>query len=95
MTVIQAGDPGKAVSPRGRHAVITGRDTHTPVDEDDEPIRYEINPQPAAGALLLMQVGKLYDSVGMRFTEKDRNDWILVVDLIIEAAATRVVITAE
>jgi hypothetical protein len=93
MTVIQAGDPGKAVQTRGRHAAITGRDTHPPVDEADVPIDYEVNPQPAAGALILMQVAKLYDCVGMRFTEKDRNDWILVVDLIIEAAATKVVIT--
>ena len=40
-----------------------------------------------------MQLGKLYDDVGLRLTEKDRNDWILALDLLIEAAPTRVAVT--
>jgi hypothetical protein len=52
-----------------------------------------VNPQPAANALILMQLGKLYDDVGLRLTEKDRNDWILALDLLIEAALTRVAVT--
>jgi hypothetical protein len=93
MTAIQAGGPAKAVQPRGRHHAILAPQPAPPgPDEADEPIRYEINPQPAAGALILMQVGKLYESVGLRFTEKDRNDWILAVDLLIEAALTRVTV---
>ena len=41
-----------------------------------------------------MQLGKLYDDVGLRLTRKDRNDWILALDLLIEAALTRVAVTA-
>ncbi len=40
-----------------------------------------------------MQLGKLYDDVGLRLTEKDRNDWILALDLPIEAALTLVAVT--
>jgi hypothetical protein len=39
-----------------------------------------------------MQLGKLYDDVGLRLTEKDKNDWILALDLLIEAALTRVAV---
>jgi hypothetical protein len=39
-----------------------------------------------------MQLGKLYDEVGLRFTEKDKNDWILALDLLIEAVLTRVAV---
>ena len=37
---------------------------------------------------------KLYESVGLRLTERDKNDWILALDLLIEAALTRVAVTA-
>jgi hypothetical protein len=59
-------------------------------DEADEPIRFEINPQPAANALILRQFGILYDHVGLRLTERDKDDWILALDLLIEAALMRV-----
>jgi hypothetical protein len=39
-----------------------------------------------------MQFGKLYDDVGLRLTEKNKNDWILTPDLLIEAALTRVAV---
>jgi hypothetical protein len=39
-----------------------------------------------------MQLGKLYDDVGLRLTEKDKNDWILALDLLIQAALTRVAV---
>jgi hypothetical protein len=39
-----------------------------------------------------MQLGKLYDDVGLRRTEKDRNDWMLALDLLIEAALTLVAV---
>ena len=61
-------------------------------DEADEPIRYEVNPQPAANALILRQLGILYDHVGLPLREQDRDDWILALDLLIEAALTRVAI---
>ena len=32
-----------------------------------------------------LQLGKLYDDVSLRLTEKDKNDWILVLDLLIQA----------
>jgi hypothetical protein len=35
-------------------------------------------------------VSKLHESVGLRLTERDKNDWILARDLLIEAALTRV-----
>ena len=37
-----------------------------------------------------LQLGKLYDDVGLRLTEKDKNDWILALHLLIRAALTRV-----
>jgi hypothetical protein len=40
-----------------------------------------------------MQLGKLYDDVGLLLTEKDKNDWILALDLLVEAALTRVAVT--
>jgi hypothetical protein len=36
-----------------------------------------------------LQLGKLYDGVGLRLTEKDKNDWILALHLLIQAALTR------
>jgi hypothetical protein len=39
-----------------------------------------------------MQLGKLYDDVGLRSTDKDKNDWMLALDLLIEAALTRVAV---
>ena len=36
-----------------------------------------------------MQLGKLYDRVGLRLTEKDKSDWIPALDLLIEGALTR------
>jgi hypothetical protein len=39
-----------------------------------------------------LQLGKLYDAVGLRLTEKDKNDWILALDLLIQAALTRVAV---
>ena len=47
-----------------------------------------------SNTLILMQLGKLYDRVGLRLTEKDRSDWILALDLLIEGALTRVAVTA-
>ncbi len=41
-----------------------------------------------------MRLGKLYDDVGLLLTEKDKNDWILALDLLVEAALTRVAVTA-
>ena len=41
-----------------------------------------------------MQLGKLHDRVGLRLIEKDKNGWILALDLLIEAALTRVAVTA-
>jgi hypothetical protein len=45
---------------------------------------------PATNALILIQTGNLYEGVGLRFTEKDRNEWILAFDLLIEAELRRV-----
>jgi hypothetical protein len=39
-----------------------------------------------------MQLGKLYDDVSLRLTEKDKNDWILALHLLIQAALTRVAV---
>jgi hypothetical protein len=39
-----------------------------------------------------LQLGKLYDDVGLQLTEKDKNDWILVLDLLIQAALPRVAV---
>ncbi len=39
-----------------------------------------------------LQLGKLYDDVSLRLTEKDKNDWILALDLLIQAALTRVAV---
>jgi hypothetical protein len=38
------------------------------------------------------QLGKLYDDVSLRLTEKDKNDWILALHLLIQAALTRVTV---
>jgi hypothetical protein len=39
-----------------------------------------------------VQLGKLYDDVSLRLTEKDKNDWILALHLLIRAALTRVAV---
>jgi len=39
-------------------------------------------------------VSKLHESVGLLLTEKDKNDRILALDLLVEAALTRVAVTA-
>jgi hypothetical protein len=39
-----------------------------------------------------LQLGKLYDDVGLRLTGKDKNDWIPALDLLIQAALTRVAV---
>ena len=63
-------------------------------DTGIEPVTSSVStPQPAADALILMQLGELYDDVGLRLTEKNRNDWILALGLLIEAALTRVAVT--
>jgi hypothetical protein len=60
-------------------------------DTGIEPVTSSVSTHsPAANALILIQIGKLYESVGLRFTEKDRNEWILAFDLLIEAALRRV-----
>lgn len=39
-----------------------------------------------------LQLGKLYDDVSLRLIEKDKNDWILALHLLIQAALTRVAV---